>query len=417
MDAYLYDNLEQSPIFAADFLGEMNPKNSEHRIDDGSFWSTVKIPDATKYGDWDIAATSSLNPYRNAYGAMRSPWNNNPTSYMGRYNTTYGRSQYSAVPSCSLLQPCFQSDTVADMTYCLNGATHGPVHIMIGGAWGDEEIFENNNLYYVRNPDRVLLFKILWRMGFTRCPESCDPTVSSDDCRCSVPDEYITKYGAQWILDKANVTTLFANQLNGATDEDYMTILRTIEHPGTAGEMFTSGAPFDPTFWPLHGSMERMLGLKRILLDDGIVEFDETWGYPSYDPTDGAAYLNGVCDWSGVANSSDLTLPTCSSTSSCSGHGEFDVIEFENFLNTGETYTNIAFYSFLHPENEELPYVYDEYTFDYCADYGYDFLDASSSSSGKAAARGKMSEGKKLRRNQKMGAHSPKNQGKVPSAM
>ena len=31
-----------------------------------------------------------------------------------------------------------------------------------------------------------------------------------------------------------------------------------------AGEMFTSAASFDPTFWPLHGAMERLLDLKRI---------------------------------------------------------------------------------------------------------------------------------------------------------
>ena len=35
---------------------------------------------------------------------------------------------------------------------------------------------------------------------------------------------------------------------------------------GIAGDMFSSGAPFDPSFWPVHGQIERILSLKRIRL-------------------------------------------------------------------------------------------------------------------------------------------------------
>lgn len=379
MDAYLYTSLDQSPIFDVDFLGKMNPMNDDHRIDDGSFWSTVTTPSAEKYSTWSIKDTASLNPYRNAYGAMRSPWNNNPSPYIGRHNTTYDNSQYSSAPSCSSLQDCFQSDGISDMNYCLNGITHGPVHIMIGGAWGDEDVYQKTDYGYLLTPNRILFFKILWRMGYTRCPDSCDID-KPDTCRCSVPQEYIDKYGAKKILTDANVVYVIAKNLEHATDEDYLNILRVLEHPGQAGEMFTSGAPFDPTFWPLHGSMERMIGLKRLLKDKNVVSFDETWGYPEFDKSDGAAYLPGVCDWSGVASTSDLTLPTCNTSATCVGHSEDDVLEFSNFLNRGETYTNVEFYTFLHPNNLELPYVYDTYDFDYCSTYGYDFLDESSSS-------------------------------------
>ena len=78
--------------------------------------------------------------------------------------------------------------------------------------------------------------------------------------------------------------------------------------------MFSSAASFDPTFWPLHGAAERMLSYKRLLVLNGILDesaFDESWGYPEYNKASGAAYLNGVCDWSGVTSSSDLTLPGC----------------------------------------------------------------------------------------------------------
>lgn len=42
----------------------------------------------------------------------------------------------------------------------------------------------------------------------------------------------------------------------------------------------------------------------------------------------GAAYLNGVCDWSKVAGSGDLTLPTCTLDVTCFGHNENDLMEF-----------------------------------------------------------------------------------------
>ena len=67
-------------------------------------------------------------------------------------------------------------------------------------------------------------------------------------------------------------------------------------------------ASWDPTFWPLHGSIERLLGLKRIELLAGNTTFNTTW---DYDYSTNKFYLAGVCDWSAVTSVDDLTLPTC----------------------------------------------------------------------------------------------------------
>jgi hypothetical protein len=32
------------------------------------------------------------------------------------------------------------------MNDCLNGYTHGPVHILVGGSWGEGDIFDEDNL-------------------------------------------------------------------------------------------------------------------------------------------------------------------------------------------------------------------------------------------------------------------------------
>lgn len=207
------------------------------------------------------------------------------------------------------------------MNDCLNGDTHGPVHIMVGGAWltgEDHKYFDSQpGSEFLRNPDKLLLFKILWRMGYSRCPDpgSC---LQSDslECRCKIPDEYIINFGAEKILKDSGVYYVLERFLSGKSEEDLKSILRLLEDPGYVGEMFSSASAFDPLFWPLHGSMERLLGYKRLLNYNAVQNgknnsFDESWGYPSFDKYSGAAYLNGRCDWSDINSSRDLTLPNC----------------------------------------------------------------------------------------------------------
>jgi hypothetical protein len=67
------------------------------------------------------------------------------------------------------------------------------------------------------------------------------------------------------------------------------------------------------------------------------------------------------------------------SDAACVGHGENDVLEFTNFLGTGDTYTNVEFYKFINPWEETLPYIYDRYDYEYCAESGVDFLSSETS--------------------------------------
>ena len=371
MDTYLYDTWSQSPIFSSDWFGDSSPTNGKHAIDDGGRWTGILVPGGDAYMDWSISETGSLNPYVNAYGHMRSPWNNNPNRELGRHNMTYSMTQYASMPTCSTLQSCFKSTSLADINDCSNGATHGPVHILIGGAWGEGNLYDDPDVTMTQSPDKLLFFKVLWRMGYSRCPESCE---LGDVCKCSIPQKYIDEYGALAILKASNIYYALESDLQGADDELLEKVLRSVEDPGIAGEMFSSAAAFDPSFWPLHGQIERLLGAKRIMISQGsITNFDETWAFTEYNRASGAAYLNGVCDWSKVTGSGDLTLPTCTLDVICSGHNANDVLEFSNFLGEGETYTNQEFYDFMHPWNNDLPYTYDTWDFDYCEEQGYSF--------------------------------------------
>ena len=50
-------------------------------------------------------------------------------------------------------------------------------------------------------------------------------------------------------------------------------LLEMLCRVGHAGEMFTSAAPQDPTFWPLHGLAERFVQYARVLKRDGAIAF------------------------------------------------------------------------------------------------------------------------------------------------
>ena len=365
MDTYKYDEWYDSPIFDSDWLGSARPAS---HVMEGTFADAL-LPDGSKY-DWNISAEGSLNPFQNAYGAMRSPWNNNPTKVIGRSNLTYGEATAMSFPNCVTMYDCYSKDTMAEMNDCLNGNTHGPVHILIGGAWGENTTqWDDTDVDFLRGTDKVLYFKMLWRAGFTRCPDSCDADKDAVNgvCVCAVPDEYITELTATYMLSYSGISSIMGLSDDEDNEELSIKIIRALEDPGIAGEMYTSAAPFDPTFWPLHGQIERMVGLKRIMVARGEATFDETWGYT----TTNYRFLRGECDWSKVTSASDLTLPTCNMDSSyvCSGHNANDTLEWTDFINKGETYSNTDFYTFMDPWNEELPYAYDSYDFDYCETY------------------------------------------------
>merc|ERR1711964_318452 len=100
----------------------------------------------------------------------------------------------------------------------------------------------------------------------------------------------------------------------------------------------------------------------------GKMDFDETWGYSHFTAGQTAPSDTGrVCDWSNVTGSE---LPHCS-IGTCEGHRIDDVLPFVGLVSDGDTYTNKEFYTFTHPYNEDLPYVYDSFEWSHCAAQGY----------------------------------------------
>lgn len=62
-------------------------------------------------------------------------------------------------------QDCYNSSSFAAISLCLNGYTHGPVHIKIGGEWGISQEDQGMAQDYNFLVPFLLLVKNLWRHG------------------------------------------------------------------------------------------------------------------------------------------------------------------------------------------------------------------------------------------------------------
>lgn len=131
-----------------------------------------------------------------------------------------------------------------------------------------------------------------------------------------------------------------------------------------------ASSSMDPTFWPIHPTMERLFMFKRLT---GTMT-DLTWpdSTETYTDLDGDSYTCTVCLYGDY----------------CMGHRGSDVFPFglvdgSTFLPRtgirGDTYntrTNREILELLDPRINSMSYVYDTFKWDHCKADGYDFDDA-----------------------------------------
>lgn len=239
---------------------------------------------------------------------------------------------------------------------------------MVGGQWHFEQesleleaLWKSSGLIGMGRGAMInnflLMSKFMWRQGYLKCPTLCSDDTPGDKCTCFCPSTI-----SDWRLNAQNSGM---NDLTGAWITKFKDAGNTTEeevwdelcHVGWAGEMYTSAAPLDPLFWPLHGLADKFINMKRLMKDAKKTVLDESWGFTHLHqvPSDTGV----VCDWSGVTG--EFQMPNCTKKT-CPGHKEFDIIPFGNFTGTDAPYyTNRAFYEFSYPNNDDFPYIYDTY--------------------------------------------------------
>lgn len=285
---------------------------------------------------------------------------------MLRYNKTFYSfaDSNSKFPDCSSFAQTY-GYSLAETIYSLNGGLHGPVHIMIGGHWGNAKKWNYMGTNMALSDKFLLLSKWLWRQGFVRLPDSCSVDTPHSECMPTCPEGIIgtdlTENEAYTILDTTGILALTPDSslmetLLKESGLGWVDLLTELCHVGSPGDMFTSAAPQDPTFWPLHGNAERLVSLYRVLDVKGLIDFDQTWGYSH--STELPSDTGMVCDWSEATGT--LDMPTCTK-GICPGHKEDDLLPFADLTaEQGETLlSNIELYEMIDPFSATLPYAYD----------------------------------------------------------
>lgn len=370
IDAAQHDSTQfaGSIIFSEDWFGISSPSNPSHIVDHGRFAYLAVQSSARDFSD-----------ITNPYGLLRSPWNTNPTPFLLRFDHVLGQLHDAyMLTTCHDFAHALQSESsMAAFVSKLNGKLHGPIHIMIGGHWWYSPMGALNNSASVDTShgaadwlgsttgsrSRALLAsKFLWRQGYIRCPDVCSADVNWRECACTCPTELVgsTDADAYVVLNKTGLLQINRSwrhpELFGTTWRSILVFLCHVGHPG---EMFTSAAPQDPTFWPLHGNAERFLHLLRLLDAYGAKQLDQSWGY-AHVTTGLDSDTHVVCDWDGVQG---MQLPACQLGATCPGHRQDDLLPFWLFEGQTQQITNAEFYNVTSPLSPDLPYVYDRLTY------------------------------------------------------
>ncbi|CAM9236405.1 unnamed protein product [Ectocarpus sp. 4 AP-2014] len=383
-------NYGESQVFNPDWFGDASPDNSLHTVTDGrwAYLSIMKARTQTKNPQaeaWDYV--------HNPYGLLRAPWNTDGTPFVTRYDKINGADSTDMV-TCEEFQSCFESPSIAAMNDCLNAGIHGPVHNTMGGEWNNPEEEFAFRLGY--SASVAILAKALWRQGYLRVPNTClqgrDGPGNASTCITSCPAELYESLGmtpydvlvdtsaAYWVAEAAGDAVMYNHDedrflvTGHEDDEDFQNqfwtrVLHSLCDPGHFGDQYSATSAYDPLFWVIHPTLDRLLGWRRKLAaaQPDVWSFDDTWGY-----LDGNMFgeTRVVCDWSG-ARDGPLAMPTCVE-GNCTGHKANEVLPFEIKLQ-GETVTmtNLEWYQFIYPDNDNLPYMYNEFAWNHCAAGGY----------------------------------------------
>lgn len=331
---------------------------------------------------------NSFTSKTNSYGLIRAPWNNLKDDNFARFfggGAGLGEAPTVFVDSdqmstCSVLADTLARDTtLGSFNGGAAGQAHGPIHMFTGGQSGTPGLVEkmtsiglkaSSHIHNQMWGNGVTFFfaniKSLWRYGLWHCPDSCDASTAQEDCACGCDaDEVMSSTARGDILqvyadtfESQGITLPGSDAVDGnATLALLVDLMCSFSKSGgiVMGDHASSGAASDPSFWVLHGAVERWLQLMRI---QGRLT-DESWDVPVFN--------------SNIHPSSD----------SCSGHHETDTLVFGEV--DGFSFTNGAYYDYLDPSGARLPYVYDNFEWKHCEALGVDITGRGAADSGPAS--------------------------------
>ncbi|CAM9612742.1 unnamed protein product [Choristocarpus tenellus] len=366
-----------SPLFGESWFGGHDPV--DFQVKDGR-WGNLKIP--------DVSPEMNNDGLANVYGKLRAPWNTNNREYITRgFGEFCGGDATSAqaLPSCAdHYSLTTDYNTFYGWSWYALVDPHGPIHLWIGGILDCQETFNDiANLVGVETTMdlRKLAIthrKTLYRDGLLFCkddtPQYLDTFEVISHCYCGCLDLSFEKGSDDYlkVLESMDIDQTYVSAKDFDEDTRREVARLMCNRPVNDGDQVQASSPLDPTFWPTHGTMERLMQYK--LLTGTLT--DTTW------PDHTATYTDEDGEKYDIVVSSDAS-------GQCVGHRGSDKFPFGFKETTGQTlpvtiwgetaidkFTNREVLRALDPHENALPYVYDTFTWPHCEKIGYDFHDA-----------------------------------------
>ena len=402
--------LWDSPVWTSAFFGA--PDATTGVVKDGA-WAYAQVPAVTVglanrsgfsghfltqgfascYGQSDDVCThpstellrsagASTSHQANAFGLLRSPWNQRKEPTVIRARKMCGGANNAQFPDCvawAQQQSLYSSFT--DYMINLQVSPHGTVHVWSGGAFGDcssrydsltNIIPDHSYLDQIKQKSSDLQ-KNLWMSGSKSCPSANECAgMSQRECGCRCHDLAVLEAGvANRTVDATTVarSDLWGEVLETAFDgfeeasratakldalglQEKLRILHAVcDVDVLTGDMLGSNSPMDVAFFATHAEVERMW--QRYALSGNMT--NDTW-------------------------------PVGPAAGSCPGqHAAYVLVWFDYKLDDAaldsKALTNVMWRDLLNPANPDfataIPYVYENFDWTHCLHYSVRDVDAS----------------------------------------
>ena len=253
---------------------------------------------------------------------------------------------------------------------------------------------------YLLRTDMFISLKNLYRDGMFVMPSYCSSDTPFSECHGTCADLHMIQEGINnndtsfvelyWTKmfswdSEVGIASSFSSWLD--TDIKARIIRMICERGvGVDGDQLESASPMDPSFWPIHPTMERLWMYKKI----SRTLYNETWPATSYSIWDScyghrahdiipfrfSLKTTGAADDLGRSDSEsdgDAVAARALLTAENSTGGVTAVIagtdEYER------SYTNHELYELASPANSYMPYIYADFEWEHCHKEGYLFDD------------------------------------------
>jgi len=364
-----------SPIFTDELFGSM-PQPAD------AYWgwtyeSSTMRDAAVPNGRWayvEAEKNTKFDDLNYGYGYLRAPWNMNPSPYLSRFTSTNKH-----LPSCSSHYELLGYDTLNDFLATVPYGAHAATHGTIGGVYGCDAMNDLAAAGYIIDDEAqinlcknwIFYLKEFYRMNYLTPYTNCtmtDGNTDFDSLNCGFtcnPDD-----ADRMLFDLTKILNSDYDCVPTDMDDAGWYAWRDFICTGDGfkvfgGDHLESASPADPSFWPIHPTLERLLQAKYM---SGGFQEDASW---ASDPVN-----DYVCDKSNCYDEDKGGYGYW--TSCCYGHYEDDqLLDAPNAnKSAGTGMTNSAVHKGTDPSGTyAMNYIYDDFDWTHCELVGLDFVE------------------------------------------